>query len=448
VVKLKLGGVSFKTGNPAARRHFDMKTRRLNITKNKFANGLQVITESMPAVRSVSMGIWLRTGSRHERKDQNGIVHFLEHMVFKGTRNRSGEEIARAADAIGGHLDAFTSKEFTCFSIKVVDEHLPRAFDILADLVKNPLLQSNDIAKETKVIQEEIKMVEDTPDDLVHEIFSKSYWPHHSLGRPILGTRETVGALNQRRLRDFFRRHYVPGNMLIAAAGNLSHGQVMDLAGSQFSKLPKGSVMAGGPAPVPHPHACYRRKKELEQTHICLGTPAYPYAHPKRFASYVLNTILGGGMSSRLFQNIREKYGLVYAVFSGLSAYRDAGILSVYAGTAPANARKVVNLIIEEFRNLKNNSIPPEELQRAKDYLKGNLLLGLESTASRMGNIARQQLYYGRFITMDEVSTRIDAVTREDVAEVARELFRSGRIAVTVLGPRQGFTISRNQLEC
>ena len=425
-----------------------MKTVKSNVRKNTLANGLQIVTESMPAVRSVSMGIWLRTGSRHEREDQNGIVHFLEHMVFKGTRNRSGEEIARAADAIGGHLDAFTSKEFTCFSIKVVDEHLPKAFDILADLLKNPLLRAGDIAKESRVIQEEIKMVEDTPDDLVHEIFSKSYWPQHSLGRPILGTRATVGAINQRRLRDFFRRHYVPGNMLMTAAGNLTHAQVVDLAGKQFGQLPKGHVMAAGPIPVAHPHTRYRRKKELEQTHICLGTPAYPYAHEKRFASYVLNTILGGGMSSRLFQNIRERYGLVYAVFSGLSAYRDAGILSIYAGTAPANARKVVSLIIEEFRNLKNNSIPAEELQRAKDYLKGNLLLGLESTTSRMANIARQELYYGRCITLDQVATQIDAVTREDVVEVARELFKSDRIAVTVLGPRRGFTINRAQLDC
>ena len=416
--------------------------------KTTLANGLQIVTESMPAVRSISMGIWLRTGSRHERESQNGIVHFLEHMVFKGSRNRSGEEIARAADAIGGHLDAFTSKEFTCFSIKVVDEHLPRALDIVADLVKNPLLRSSDIAKESRVIQEEIRMVEDTPDDLVHEIFSKTYWPHHSLGRPILGTRATVGGFNQRRLRDFFRRHYVPGNMLISAAGNLAHNKALDLIGKHFGQLAAGPAMTKGPAPVANPHALYRRKKELEQTHICLGTPAYPYAHPKRFASYVLNTILGGGMSSRLFQNIREKYGLVYAVFSGLSAYQDAGILSVYAGTAPANARKVVNLIIREFQTLKQDSIPPEELQRAKDYLKGNLLLGLESTTSRMANIARQELYYGRRITLDEIAASIDAVTHEDVVEVARELFQSDRIAVTVLGPRQDFTISRDQFEC
>jgi predicted Zn-dependent peptidase len=448
VVKLKSGRIGFSISNPTARQVSGKRMMKSNVKKTTLANGLQVVTESMPAVRSVSMGIWLRTGSRHERKDQNGIVHFLEHMVFKGTRNRSGEEIARAADAIGGHLDAFTSKEFTCFSVKVVDEHLPRALDIVADLVKNPLLRSGDIAKESRVIQEEIRMVEDTPDDLVHEIFTKSYWPHHSLGRSILGTRTTVGGFNQRRLRDFFRQHYVPGNMLISAAGNLNHNQVLHLVRKQFGQLPEGPVMAAGPVPVPHPHALYRRKKELEQTHICVGTPAYPYAHPKRFASYVLNTILGGGMSSRLFQNIREKYGLVYAVFSGLSAYRDAGILSVYAGTAPANARKVVNLIIQEFCNLKLKSIPAEELQRAKDYLKGNLLMGLESTTSRMANLARQELYYGGCITLDEVAARIDAVTREDIVEVARDLFQSGRIAITVLGPRQDFTISRDQIEC
>jgi predicted Zn-dependent peptidase len=425
-----------------------MKTMKPNVKKTTLANGLKIVTESMPAVRSVSMGIWLRTGSRHERENQNGIVHFLEHMVFKGTRNRSGEEIARSADAIGGHLDAFTSKEFTCFSIKVVDEHVPRALDIVADLVKNPLLRFSDIAKESKVIQEEIRMVEDTPDDLVHEIFSKTYWPHHSLGRPILGTRETVGGFNQRRLRDFFKRHYVPGNMLFSAAGNLNHNRVLDLVGKHFGRLAAGPATLKGPAPVANPHALYRRKKELEQTHICLGTPAYPYAHPKRFASYVLNTILGGGMSSRLFQNIREKYGLVYAVFSGLSAYKDTGVLSVYAGTAPENARKVVNLVIREFQTLKKGSIPPEELQRAKDYLKGNLLLGLESTTSRMANIARQELYYGRRITLDEIAASIDAVKHEDVVEVARELFQSDRIAVTVLGPRQDFTISRDQFEC
>ena len=419
-----------------------------NINKDTLPNGLTVVTETMPAARSVALGIWVRSGSRHEREGQNGIVHFLEHMVFKGTQNRSGEQIARAADAIGGHLDAFTTKEFTSFSIKALDEHLTRAFDILADLVKNPLLRSEDIGKERQVIHEEIKMVEDTPDDLVHEIFTRTYWRGHALGRPILGTRETVGGFNHRQLRDFFSRHYAPVNMLITAAGHVEHAQVVSLVGEKFDGVHGGMTIAAGPAPVPHPHAQYRRKKELEQTHICLGTPAYPYPHEKRFACYVLNTILGGGMSSRLFQNIREKFGLAYAVFSGLSTYQDAGVLSVYAGTAPANARKVVQLILEEFHKLKSAPIPEEELQRAKDYLKGSLLLGLESTASRMSNLARQEMYYGRTISLDEIAAKIDAVTQDDVSSVAKDLFQSDNIAATVLGPRVSFALHRDQLDC
>ncbi len=418
------------------------------VKKDTLPNGLTVVTESMPSVRSVTLGIWLRTGSRHEPGEQNGIVHFLEHMVFKGTENRSAEEIARTADAIGGHLDAFTSKEFTSFSIKALDEHLGRAFDILADLVKNPLLRSSDIAKECHVIQEEIKMVEDTPDDLVHEIFTKAYWQGHALGRPILGTRKTVGGFNQRLVRHFFNRHFRPSNILIAAAGHLQHRQVVDLVAKEFGSAACAPALPIGAAPIPHPHARYRRKKELEQTHVLLGAPAYHYAHEKRFACYVLNTILGGGMSSRLFQNIREKRGLAYAVFSGLSTFQDAGVLSVYAGTAPGNAKKVISLILKELRHLKNVPITAEELQRAKDYLKGSLLLGLESSGSRMSNIARQEIYYGRYISLDKVAAKIDAVTQDDVSQVARELFQPERLAVTVLGPREGFTIRRDQLEC
>jgi predicted Zn-dependent peptidase len=222
----------------------------------------------------------------------------------------------------------------------------------------------------------------------------------------------------------------------------------VDLVAKEFDSAPNGRTPAPGPAPIPHPHARYRRKKELEQTHICLGTPAYPYPHPKRYACYVLNTLLGGGMSSRLFQNIREKYGLAYAVFSGLSAYQDAGILSVYAGTAPGNARKVIHLILEEFRNFKNKPVPAEELQHAKDYLKGSLLLGLESTTSRMSNLARQEMYYGRSISLDEIAAKIDAVTQRDVTAVAQELFQAERIAATVLGPSEAFSIRREQLEC
>ena len=402
----------------------------------------------MPAVRSVSIGIWLRTGSRTESEPSNGITHFLEHMVFKGTHKRSAEEIARSADSIGGHLDAFTAKECTSFSIKVLDEHLPRAFEVLADLVTDPLLRDEHIVKESQVIQEEIKMVEDTPDDLVHEIFTQSYWRNHPLGRPILGTRETVRSFNSKGLFRYFRRHYSPRNMLVTAAGHLEHDRVQDLVRKELGSVPGGAKPIAQTAPVATPMMRLRGKKNLEQVHICVGAPAYPLAHPKRFACYVMNTILGGGMSSRLFQNVREKRGLAYAVFSGLNTYTDAGCLNVYAGTSTANARTVVQLIVQEFAKLKSDRLTDEELRHTKDYLKGSTLLGLESTMSRMANLARQEMYFGRYISMDELARKVEAVTAEDVLGVARELLAPGRIALTVLGPPNGARIAKSDLAC
>jgi predicted Zn-dependent peptidase len=418
------------------------------VKKEVLSNGLTIITEPMPAVHSVSIGIWLRTGSRHERESENGISHFIEHMLFKGTKNRSAEEIARSADSIGGHLDAFTAKEITGFSIKALDEHLPRAFEILADLVKNPLLRQEDITKESQVIQEEIKMVEDTPDDLVHEIFTGRYWKGHALGRPILGTRRTVASFDRRELLAYFRRHYTPNIMLITAAGHLQHDRVVELISREFGSAPSGPSLRTGHAPVAHPNIELRRKKTLEQAHVCIGTPAYHQSHEKRYACYILNTILGGGMSSRLFQNIREKRGLAYAVFSGISSFRDAGCLNVYAGTATANARQVVDLTLAEFHQLKSNLLPNDELQRAKDYLKGSMLLSLESTPSRMSNLARQEIVFGRHISLDEIAAGIDAVTAEDVRQVGRDLFVRDDIALTVLGPLNGMKVSRRDLAC
>jgi predicted Zn-dependent peptidase len=419
-----------------------------NVRKEVLPNGLTVVTEAMPTVRSVAMGIWLRGGSRQETKAENGITHFLEHMVFKGTTRRTAEEIARTADSIGGHLDAFTAKEFTSFSIKVLDEHVSRAFDVLGDLVRNPLLREDHVAKESKVIQEEIKMVEDTPDDLVHEIFLESYWRGHSLGRPILGTRRTVGSFDRARLLEYFHRHYNPKNMIVAAAGHLHHQRIVDLAAREFGDMPAGRPIPRDHAPVPHPVIGTHHKKNLEQAHICLATPAYPHTHKKRYASYVLNTVLGGGMSSRLFQKIREERGLVYAVFSGLSTFRDVGYLSVYAGTSSQNVRQVVDLIVAEFKELKSKLLAADELQRAKNYLKGSMLLGLESTGSRMGNVARQEIYFGTYTTLDEIGRRIDGVTADRVLEVAREIFAVKQLALTVLGPPHGLKFTRAHLAC
>jgi predicted Zn-dependent peptidase len=419
-----------------------------DIRKEVFPNGLTVVTESMPSVRSVSLGIWLKSGSRAEREPENGITHFLEHMVFKGTKNRSAEEIARSADSIGGHLDAFTAKEYTSFSIKVLDEHVPRAFDVLSDLVKNPLLRPEDIAKESQVIREEIKMVEDTPDDLVHEIFTQTYWRGHPLGRPILGTRGTVSGFNRKTLLNFFHRHYTPNNMLVTAAGHLQHEQIASVIATAFGDLEPGPRLDPGPPPQPHPQINHRHKKNLEQVHILFGTPGYPQGHEKRFACYVLNTMLGGGMSSRLFQNVREKRGLAYAVFSGLNTFRDTGCMSVYVGTGLDNMRTVIDLVMEEFRNLKSVTPPLDEVQRAKEYLKGSMLLSLESTMSRMSNLARQEMYFGRQISLDEIAERIDSVSADDVVSVAREIFCTDQIALTVLGPLNGARLRRQHLAC
>ncbi len=419
-----------------------------DVTKQVLPNGLTVVSEVMPSVRSISVGIWIRTGSRHERSADNGITHFLEHMVFKGTKTRSAEEIARAADSIGGHLDAYTTKEYTNFSIKVLDEHLERGFDVIADLVKNPVFRPEDVVKERKVIQEEIKMVEDTPDDLVHEIFIQSFWRGQPLGRPILGTHETVASFDRRRLVSFFRKHYAPNRMLVTAAGNLQHERIAELALRAFGEAPQGPRPKHGPAPIPYSYLKLRTKRDLEQVHVCIGVPSYAQAHAKRYALLILNTVLGGGMSSRLFQNIREKRGLAYAVFSGISMFEDAGCLSVYAGTSTENIRRVVGLVMEEFGTLKTRALADEELKRAKDYLKGSLLLGLESTSNRMANLARQEMIFGRYLSMDQTAAGIDAVTSDAVLGVARELLDGNRIAFTALGPLNGLRIRRSDLSC
>src|SRR6266850_304625 len=386
-----------------------------NIKKEVLDNGLTILTEKMPHVRSISLGIWLKIGSRSETQELNGVAHFIEHLLFKGTSHRTAEEIARQVDSIGGHLDAFTAKETICYSTKVLDEHLPIAFDILSDLVLNPKFDPGDMEKERSVILEEIKMVEDTPDDLVHEIFMQNFWKDQPLGRPILGTKQTVNRLDRDKVVDFFREFYTPDDLVISAAGNLEHEAVVNLIADKF-----GSVRThrNGHVEVPahaHSRISIRNKKELEQVHICLGVPSYPLSHEHRFICYILNTILGGGMSSRLFQNIREKQGLVYAIFSGLNSYRDTGCLSIYAGTSLETAEKVVDLVIEEFRNLKKDPVDAEELRRAKDYLKGSLMLGLESTSSRMSNLARQEMYFGKYISLDELISRIETVTTESI---------------------------------
>jgi predicted Zn-dependent peptidase len=418
------------------------------IEMTTLANGVRVITEAMPHVRSVSVGIWVGTGSRRETPEQNGISHFIEHMLFKGTTNRSAEDIARSVDSIGGNLDAFTAKELVCFNTKVLDEHLALAFDVLADLVLHPVFRAEDIEKEKSVILEEIKMEADSPDYLVHEIFSSNFWKDHPLGKPILGTPQTVKRFDQGIIRGYYESVYAPSNLIVTAAGNLTHEGLVQLVRQYFDTLPPSQPQPPEQTPATHARIALRNKKALEQVHLCLGVPSYPLPHQERFACYVLNTLLGGGMSSRLFQNIRERQGLAYAVFSELNPYRDTGCLSIYAGTSVESARQVVESIIKEFRELKQQPVTAEELRRAKDHLKGSLMLSLESTASRMSNLARQEMYFGRFFTLDELVDSIESVTADDVQRIAQTFFDSRQIALTILGNLEDFKIGREDLVC
>jgi predicted Zn-dependent peptidase len=409
------------------------------IAKEVFANGLTLITEAMPHVRSVTIGVWLKRGSRHETPEQSGVSHFIEHMVFKGTKNRSAETIASEVDSIGGYMDAFTAKEYASFSLKVLDEHLPLAVEILGDIVRNPLFDPIEMGKEKKVIFEEINMVEDTPDDLVMELFSGAFWPDHPLGRPILGTKRSVSGFRRDDLASFFGAVYHAGNILISAAGNLSHGAAALLVDRHFGALQAGAAAAADDeAPTPAVKVVTRAKKELEQVHLCLGAPAYPQAHAERFPAYVLNTVLGGSMSSRLFQNVREKRGLVYSISSGFTSYSDAGNLTVYAGTSLDSVAEVVRLTIEEIKHLKGDRIPEAELRRAKDHLKGSLMLSLESTGARMSHLARQELYFGRQFGLDEVLESIEEVAADDVQRVANDIFARS-LTASVLGNLKGY---------
>jgi len=425
-----------------------MTTEARDIQKRVLPNGLVVLTETMSHVRSVSVGVWVRNGSRREVPEENGLAHFMEHMVFKGTERRSAEAIAREMDSVGGMLDAFTSKEQICFNAKVLDEHLPIAFDIIADLVLRPKFDSEDVKKERQVVLEEIKMDLDNPEYLLHEIFTRGFWPEHPLGRPILGTPETVRRFSRESLRHRFGNWFAPDRLVLSAAGNVTHDQVLELVDREFAALQPGGPCEEHAAPANHAPIHLETKRDLEQVHVCIGVPSYPLAHERRFAVAVMNNLLGGGMSSRLFQNIREKLGLAYAVFSELTPYSDAGMMTVYAGTAQETVGQVIDLVIQEFRDLKKNLVSEEELLRAKNHLKGSLMLSLESTSSRMSNLARQELYFGRFYSLDEILESIGAVTREEVQTQAQHFFQPEQIAVTVLGPLNGFTLDRSRLAC
>jgi predicted Zn-dependent peptidase len=415
------------------------------IRRHEIANGLTLLTETMPNIRSVCLGVWLKQGSRHETEAENGISHFIEHLLFKGTERRTAQEIAKTIDAVGGQCDAFTSKEYTCFYARVLDEHLPIAFDLLADIVLHPRFDPENIEKERKVIYEEIKMVEDSPDELVYDLFTETIWKSHPLGRPIQGTVESVEAHDAGKLIRFFRDSYHPRNVVISAAGNLDHDRLVAMVSEAFASMRDGAGIRATTMPAHNAEVILREKKELEQAHLCIGVPAFRQDHPDRYCGYVMNTILGGTMSSRLFQNIREERGLAYTVFSSINSFADTGFISIYAATRPEGTAEVAKLVAEEMVRLKEEIVDGVELKGAKDHLKGNLMLSLESSSSRMSNLARQDIYFHRQFSLDEIIAGIDAVTSEQVQALARSVFKGEACTAAVIGKINGLRLGREQ---
>jgi len=401
--------------------------------KQVLDNGLTILTERMPHVRSVALGVWLRRGSRHETAAESGLAHFIEHMVFKGTEERTQAQIAQELDAIGGQSDAFTSQEYAGFQAKVLGEHVPRAVDLLSDIVLSPRFDAEELERERMVILEEIKGVEDSPEELVGDLFNAQFWPDHPLGRPILGVPETVSSFERDDLARFFEKTYAPANIIVAAAGDVEHDAFADLTGTHFRALttPPDDV-----AETPPEVASTIRvlEKDLEQAHLVLGTLAPPEASPARFAAYLLNAVLGGNLSARLFQVIREERGLAYSIYSGLCCFHDAGQFSIYTGTDPKHVPEVLELTLEELRRIKTEPVPEDELARAKDHLRGSILMGLESTGSRMSRIAHHEMYFGRHIPPEEAIAAIEAVRAEDVLRLATEWFDERPLAMTALG--------------
>jgi predicted Zn-dependent peptidase len=410
------------------------------VLRSELPNGLRVITEPMPGVASVTVGLWVHNGSRYETSDQAGISHFLEHLFFKGTARRTAAQIAEEFDAIGGVLNAFTGKEYTCYYAKALAEHLPIAQDILADIFLHSQFHPDEIARERTVVLQEIMQVEDTPDDYVHDLFNLRFWPHHPLSFPVCGRLETVEQFTQADFTAFVAKRYRPDRIIVSAAGNVTHERMLEWAGEAFGHLEGRADAIDGSPPVPCRNVAHV-EKSLEQVHICLGTPGVSQVSDDRFAAYLLNTAIGGGMSSRLFQEVREKRGRAYSVYSFLSSYQDAGYLGIYVGTSPEWAEEVVALILAELRKVRREGLRAEELARVKNQLKGNLLLGLETTDSRMSRIAKNELYHGVDVPPQVVAERIDATEADAVTALADQLLRPETMAITVLGDLRGRAI-------
>ena len=403
------------------------------VNKTILANGIRVISEEIKYIRSVSIGVWIGCGSRHETKTSNGIAHFIEHMLFKGTRKRSPFDIASAVDSMGGMINASTGKENTVFYIKIPAYHLCSAIELLADVLYHSLFRNDDIEKEKSVICQEIRMVEDSPDEYIHDLFDARFWQGHSLALPVAGTCERVQSFNRRKILHFFKQHYKGHNLIISVAGQVKHSELVKLVTRCFISAPQGEQKIFSRPPSSSTVKCFINK-EQEQIHLVMGCAAPSIGDPGRYTSILLNTFLGGSMSSRLFQEIREEKGLVYDIQSYLNTYHDAGMMGIYAGVDTDNMREVIRLILLEMRKLQENLLTERELRIAQEMVKGNFILSMESTDSRMNRLAKNEIFLGRFITCDEVVEEIDNVTRQAIRDMAEKIFVLDKISLVAIG--------------
>ncbi len=414
--------------------------------KDTLSNGIRVVSETLPKSRSVSIGVWVKVGSRHEPQEIGGISHFIEHLFFKGTEKRTAKDIAIEMDSLGGEMNAFTSQETTTYYAKVVDEHLPVAVDILSDILLGSKFDPIEMEKERKVILEEIKGVEDTPDDYIHEFFTGTVWPDNPLGRPILGTKETIKALRHQDIISYIDGYYSPKEIVISVAGNFEHAQLIELLNTSFGRLSRAGVPKKEETPE-FRHAVAVRKKQLEQVQVCIGCKGMNYMHEDRYVISALNTVLGNSMSSRLFQEVREQNALAYSIYSYVISYRDTGLLTVYAGTDPANTLEVLRLVTRELKKIKDEGITQAEEMRVKNQIKGTLVLSLESSNSHMSRLARQEIYFGKYISIDDIIRGVEKVTSEQVQRLAQQLFTRENLALAILGPVSRVDVPDSVLE-
>lgn len=411
------------------------------INKTVLNNGIRVISEDIPHSHSVSIGIWVTNGSRHDRESVSGVAHFIEHLLFKGTLRRSALDIAREIDSVGGVLNAFTCREYVCYYAKVLHNALPKTIDLLADIFLNSLFDQEEIEKERKVILQEIWMLRDSPDNYIHDLFCKSFWRCHPLGMSIIGTEDTVKNLSREALLACRNERFCAEDIIITAAGRVDHLELQTHLERLFADVPQGTYSKDSVLPSYHKQVT-THERELEQVHLCLGTKALPQGSSKRYAGYVVNTILGGSISSRLFQQVREKRGLAYSVYSYVLSHSDAGTLVVYAGTKHERLLEVIEIILQLLRELKTVPVSGDEMEFAREHLKGNLLLSMESTDNRMTKLAKNEIYFGRQVPLSEITKGLDHTSPKQIMDLCNELFRDEFLTLEILGKLDGRSVT------